>query len=157
MSNWQKVSELFGQTMDLAPAQRQAFLSASCPDNRILCEVERFIRLEERAEGFLSEPIAPPQPEEIAPGLEDGQVLANRYRIERQIGEGGMCGGVYAALDLRNGNFVGSRPFPQHVSSNSRAGSPIAMYAESSIAIAMRRGSSSSRWNSRAARSWKTV
>ena len=37
--------------------------------------------------------------------IESGAVLQNRYRIERQIGEGGM-GAVYLAVDERFGSFV---------------------------------------------------
>jgi serine/threonine-protein kinase len=38
--------------------------------------------------------------EPISPALETGTVVGGRFRIERLIGRGGMCGGVYEAFDL---------------------------------------------------------
>jgi eukaryotic-like serine/threonine-protein kinase len=108
MSNWKQVGDLFDQAMDVAPAQRRQFLQAAVSDPQILQEVERLIRLEEQAQGFLSSPVDLQTPllPDAASQLTEGQVLANRYRIDCQIGSGGMCGGVYRALDLKNGNMV---------------------------------------------------
>ena len=104
MKDWKVVSELFADAMDLPPAERDSYLAERCSDAQTIAEVQRLIRLESKSEDFLSQPVTTQEP--AAPELEEGQILSNRYRIERRIGVGGMCGGVYSALDLKHGMLV---------------------------------------------------
>ncbi len=102
--NWQEVSGLFSDAMDLPPAERDSFLAERCSDAETIAEVQRLIRLESKSEDFLNQPVSEQEP--TAPELEEGQILSDRYRIERRIGVGGMCGGVYSAIDVKHGEHV---------------------------------------------------
>jgi serine/threonine protein kinase len=103
-ARWKKVNELFSSAIDLPAAEREAFLHSHGADRETIAEVRRLIRLESESGDFLNQPVDASEP--ARPGLEEGQILSGRYRVERRIGAGGMSGGVYAALDLRHGVMV---------------------------------------------------
>ncbi|MBS2021669.1 MAG: hypothetical protein JST92_04620, partial [Deltaproteobacteria bacterium] len=52
-----------------------------------------------------SDPDADRLPREVAPPLEPGHVVAGRYRVERELGRGGV-GRVYTAADQTLGRRV---------------------------------------------------
>lgn len=94
--NRQRVIELFDQAIDLPPEQRDAWLRGQCADDAALrAEIDRLIRADARAEGFLERP-----PELIARASAlateqacDGKAAADSigaYRLVRSIGQGGM-------------------------------------------------------------------
>jgi serine/threonine protein kinase len=100
--DWLSIKALFAEVIELPQPQRDTFLRSISTEPDLLAEVLRLVALEERAAGFMTEsvrPMAPPP----APQLRDlkcGDVVAGRYQIVRQIGRGGMCGGVYEGVDL---------------------------------------------------------
>ena len=94
-----QLKTIFAEALERPVSQRSSFLIGRCSDPEVLHEVHRLIHSEQKAGSFLSEPLdfgtAP-----VLPTLDLGQIVAERYRIERLIGNGGMCGGVYEAFDL---------------------------------------------------------
>ncbi|MDQ3804923.1 MAG: serine/threonine protein kinase, partial [Acidobacteriota bacterium] len=100
---WKQIEEIFQAALDLAPAERVAFLDRACAGDAALREqVEALVGQFERAGSFdesrrpavdESQLFAPPPVDETDP-MEGRRVGA--YRLMREIGRGGM-GAVYLA------------------------------------------------------------
>lgn len=92
---WERVAALFDQL--LAGAEPAAVLSAE-PDPEIRQAAEHLWRhhMDAAEEDFLGGSLG----FEVRPTFQPGQLLLNRFRIERMLGSGGM-GEVYLAFDKR--------------------------------------------------------
>lgn len=93
------VMKLVESALSRPPGEREAFLRLACgEDGELLREVWRYVQADERMQGFLLEPLinltAPEHP------FEPGQLLDSRFRIVREIAQGGM-GVVYEAFDIK--------------------------------------------------------
>jgi serine/threonine protein kinase len=77
--------------------EREAYLHSACSGNADLFDrVRSYVESEQRMQGFLLEPfLAATQPEHP---FEPGEVLDSRFRIVREVAQGGM-GIVYEAVD----------------------------------------------------------
>ncbi|HEX8194982.1 MAG TPA: protein kinase [Pyrinomonadaceae bacterium] len=97
------IKKLFNDALDLEPDEREKFLLQVCGgDAGLQNEIESLLNSDNRLEDFLQAPAADFSASEMAAQLlvsEEAAVIGKRvgvYRIEREIGRGGM-GAVYLA------------------------------------------------------------
>src|SRR5262245_51192506 len=85
------VKSIFGRAAELpSPADRAAFLDAACAaDPALRAEVEALLRALDGAGEFMNRP-GPTTTAAGAPAPDAGTVLAGRYRLLEEVGEGGM-------------------------------------------------------------------
>ncbi len=93
------VEELFAAAVCLEPADRRELLDSRCMGDALLrSEVEELLSCDQAVDpGFLDSPIPSPC---VSQGANAGDIIAGRYRIIREIGEGGM-GVVFLGEQLR--------------------------------------------------------
>lgn len=91
---WARVKEVFDAAVDLPLGDRRSVLDLRCAgDPALRREVERLLRENDAADDFLSDPALPSMH-----SLKPGELVNDRYEVDRLIGRGGM-GEVYAARD----------------------------------------------------------
>jgi len=102
---WQQIEEIFNEAVELEGVERLKFLSSQADgDPELKAEVEKLLTQFEEASDFIEKPLYDNAGSGMLLGLFDdldddpmvGKVLGN-YRIEREIGRGGM-GAVYEAV-----------------------------------------------------------
>src|SRR6187401_2063305 len=106
---WRKVEEIFHEALEHGQSQRSAFLDLACSgDLALRREVESLLaNAEELKSGdFLNTPAFAARDRSLW-SIERlvGQVLDEKHRIDRQLGEGGM-GAVFLATHLGTGRPV---------------------------------------------------
>ena len=102
---WQEVGRLAQAALERAPDERAAFLAEACADNEELRrEVESLLSFRGQATGFIETPSDRANAAEMFAGAASAPLVAGRmlghYRVEREIGRGGM-GEIYLAVDTR--------------------------------------------------------
>ena len=99
---WKRVKSVFDEVLELPPDERAAFLKGSegfeaCgEDPEIRSEVESLLSFEEQRASLLDTPVAEVLAE-LLPGTSAHGKKFGPYRVEREIGRGGMAV-VYAAI-----------------------------------------------------------
>jgi serine/threonine protein kinase len=118
---WKQIDELFQQALNLAPAERAAFLNRTCDGKEHLRQqVESLLANYEQSDSFLEHP-----PGEIAAELltsersrfQEGQFIG-QYQVIQYLGAGGM-GEVYLARDPRLNRRVAIKVLPHPFISDS--------------------------------------
>ncbi|CAN5399199.1 hypothetical protein BH10ACI2_BH10ACI2_17180 [soil metagenome] len=102
---WQQIEEIFHEALDLNEAVRSDFIKEKAgKDNDLIAEVEKLLSQFDDASSFIEQPLYDSAKSGVLSALLDesgydplvGKLLGN-YRIEREVGRGGM-GAVYEAL-----------------------------------------------------------
>ncbi len=93
------VMNLVDLALDLPAQERRAYLEGACAgDSELFDQAWEYVQWEARMQGFLLEPLYPPPL--IEHPFEPGELLDGRFRILREVAQGGM-GVVYEAMDER--------------------------------------------------------
>ena len=108
MSNKPQDDELVMNLVDLAltrsQEEREVYLREACGNDEELFKlVWNYVQWEQRMGGFLLDPLYPPLPVEHP--FEPEELLDERFRIVREVAQGGM-GVVYEAIDEKLGRRI---------------------------------------------------
>src|SRR5690242_564297 len=88
---------LVDQALSRPEDQREAYLRDACGSNaRLFARAWSYVQWERRMQGFLLDPLQTGR-EDVHP-FEPGQLLINRFRVIREVAQGGM-GIVCEAMD----------------------------------------------------------
>ena len=104
---WRQVEEIFQVALDLVPEERLRYLSVACAhDTQLKRDVESLLSQYDSAGALLDEPVYGNTELNVFESfIEEKDPMIGRrlgsYRIEREIGRGGM-GAVYEALRADN-------------------------------------------------------
>ena len=100
---WKKIRTIFNAALEIPAGERNRFVrNASDGDPELESELLRLLLADERAGSYLESPRVPEdflgEPLSYPPSIQVGDVLCQRFRIDRLIGSGGM-GHVFEAWD----------------------------------------------------------
>ena len=112
---WATLEPLIDAAIEMPPAERRAFLVGACGGDDELCaDAERLLAQYDRRDSLFDAPAA----ERFGALFDAGSahlpaVLAGRYRVDRELGRGGMAT-VFLAWDLRHERNVAIKVIHPH-------------------------------------------
>ncbi|HYO84125.1 MAG TPA: protein kinase [Bryobacteraceae bacterium] len=118
--NWDRLTDIFEESLDLEGDQRRHFLDRQCSGDAVLrAQVERLLQHHAAVGSFIEEPVFAhlPVAPAFTPRFKQGDLLAERFRVVRLIGSGGM-GEVYEVEDLTLGIRVAAKVLLQKLVSS---------------------------------------
>src|ERR1044071_9108187 len=114
---WQKIKPIFAAALQLAPADRAAFLSQACADDASLQnEVEKLLAQHEKDGSFIDSPAYQAVASTFLQQLRAGEMVGH-YEVITSLGKGGM-GEVYLVEDKRLGRKVALKFLQNGLSTN---------------------------------------
>jgi eukaryotic-like serine/threonine-protein kinase len=119
---WKTVNHIFHAALEVSPRERHSFvLTASNGDSELQAEVELLLKADQDAGSYLESPLVPGETfSSSPPPVSPGDVLCNRFRILRAVGEGGM-GHVFEAYDSELAVRVALKIIRPEIASNPEA------------------------------------
>ena len=106
----ERIQPLFVAARELASEEREAFLKRECQNDQALYDAVRLLLDVDDKPG-------PPDPTATLTDLYVNRIVANRFRIVRHVGKGGM-GDVYEAEDLELGERVALKTIRPDIAAN---------------------------------------
>jgi len=121
-NRWKAVNEIFHAALDLPPSERAGFVATVIGDDQELKgEVELLLEADANAGSYIETPlIAPGLLGNLAPPVNPGDILCGRFRVVREIAEGGM-GHVFEAFDSELAVRVALKVIRPEISSDPEA------------------------------------
>ena len=89
---WKSVNEIFHAALEVPSSDRRAFVAVASGDDAVLrSEVNALLEADAQAGNYLEEPLIPPNLLSATGNqVVAGDILCERFRILRKVGEGGM-------------------------------------------------------------------
>jgi Protein kinase domain len=119
---WQEVKRIFAEALEVEGGVREEFVRHACKGRTdLLGEVEAMLREAGHSGPLDSPPLGKPDGSrpEARRRFADGELVGNRYRIERFLAAGGM-GEVYEAEDVELGERVALKAIRPEIASQER-------------------------------------
>ncbi len=117
---WQRIQEVFGEVIDIPPAERHAALDRKCQkDPALRQEIESLLTADEAAGRFIQSPLIPPG-DATPPDALKTELRVGPYKLLRSIGHGGMSSVYVATRDDDYQRRVAVKIFSQLIGNEDR-------------------------------------